>query len=249
MTHAMRAEARKLLTHRSAMALGAVCLVYVVLAFGMAMTASPDARDLTPATMHTGVRAPATFFAFAMLMVGVLATAGEVRHGTIVPSLLAVPRRGRFVAAKLAVVCAYAAGVAATVSAVGLALATALLRDEGIAATPLAAKPLVTAGAVVAVVVAYAAMGVGLSLLLRDQTAAITAALVWSLVVEGVLPSLLRSPGLERWLPMSAARSVLAVAQPDAALLPPAGAAALLATIVAVVVGGGAVIFQRRDID
>jgi len=59
-------------------------------------------------------------------------------------------------------------------------------------------------GAVLAVPVLaalYGVLGAGLGLLLRNTAAALGLALMWAFVIEGILPVLIRAPGVVRWPP------------------------------------------------
>ena len=47
-------------------------------------------------------------------------------------------------------------------------------------------------------------LGVAVAVLVRDQVAAVTGALLWFLMVEGAMPAVLRAPTLPKWLPGSA---------------------------------------------
>jgi hypothetical protein len=78
----------------------------------------------------------------------------------------------------------------------------------------------------------------------RNQTAAVTVALVWMLAVEGLLPNILRIDSLGRWLPWG---TVKAVTQWDGAL-PAAAGAALLVSYVAALLLAGAAMVHRRDV-
>ena len=96
----LRAEAGKILSTRSTIVVAGFVIVYPALSLLPAVfTAEQPAVD--PGTLLQVLRGSTDVLALAMLLLGILAVAGEHRHGTIVPSLLASPRRGRFLAAKL----------------------------------------------------------------------------------------------------------------------------------------------------
>jgi len=249
MNRLVRAELAKLRSLRTAVLFAAFAVAYPVLALLPAISApAADQATMTADDFLRSLRGPAPLIAFTVLLVGVLLTAGEHRHGTIAASLLAVPRRGLLMAAKLGALAIAAAATAAAAATVALIGGTLFLRSVHVEVSPFGAKPLATAAAVIGVAVAYAWLGAGLGFLLRDQTAAIVSAIVWSTVVEGVLPVLFRAPGLRRWLPGDAAQAVVNVAERNPDLLPAAGGALLLSGVVLAVVAAGTAAFARRDV-
>ena len=246
----VRAELRKLRTVRSVRWLVLAVLAYPVLSF-LPVLALPaaDKADWTADTLLGAVRGQAFVVGLAMLCIGVLATAGEFRHGTIVATLTAAPRRRQVLAAKAAAVLALAAGVAVVVDVLALSLGTAMLRSADVDVSPLNGDALGTAAALFAMALAYGALGVGLGALVRDQTAAIAGALVWATVVENVVPVVLRNPGLAKWMPGGAARSLLTSATPEPDLLAPLAAVVVLVGVTAAMLAGGLAVFAGRDID
>lgn len=60
----------------------------------------------------------------------------------------------------------------------------------------------------------HAALGVAIGALLRNQTAAVAAVLVWLLALEGILADVLRSAAVLDWLP-GALAAALVGAGPD----------------------------------
>lgn len=250
MTNLLRAELRKLATVRSVPAIVAAVLAVAVVGVLPAWTApAADKAAFTANDLVAAVRGPAFVVAAAALVLGVLATAGELRHGTMAATLLVTPRRRRVVAAKTIAVAGVAAVMAAMAGVVTAVLSTAVLESAGVATASVRADVAVTALAVVAIAAVYAVAGVGLGLALRDQTAAIAGALVWITVVENVLPVVLRAPSLSRWMPGGAARSVLTAVAPEPELLAPAVGAVLLAAVVGALLVVGTTVFAARDVD
>jgi hypothetical protein len=74
----------------------------------------------------------AALSSMVMLVLGILATAGEFRHRTIKWTFLAEPRRGRVLAAKLAVLGAVGAAMGALAFGLALAIACPGTRPRGL---------------------------------------------------------------------------------------------------------------------
>jgi ABC-2 type transport system permease protein len=139
---------------------------------------------------------------------GSVAMSGEYRHGTIVPTLLATPRRGRVVAAAALanLLTGAAIGLAATLTAVlGTAAVLALTGTD----------PAVTAAGVAAAVAggtAWAALaallGFGVGAVARNQPLAVALVAVVLLALDQVLASGL--PEVARWLPRQLGAAVAA---------------------------------------
>ena len=197
------------------------------------------------------VAAPTKLLAGAALLLGILGMAGEFRHQTVTQTFLVTPDRGRVVAAKL---------VAYPLAGIALALAT-LAVTAAVAAGWLAAKGITPSslldarlGRVLGVVLLGAVLaaglcglvGVGVAALVRNQVAALVAMLVWVLVVEGLLMSLLSAPSLGKWLPSAAAAA--AISSPGGARLSRLGGTLLLAAYALAFALVGTSLVVRRDI-
>ena len=231
----LRAEARKLLTARSNLVVMGFVLLYPLLSFLPAVLAS-DQPAVDEGTILAVLRGGAGVLILAVLVLGILSVAGEYRHGTIVPTLLASPRRGRFVAAKLGSQAILGAVLALAVSIVGLVAGTTYLASRDVSIDLLAGDVLLTVSAVTFVVALYGVIGAAVGALVKNQTAAVAGALIWVFTVENAIPLVLRNPGLKRWLPGGLADRLLEAAEPAAgmgnvwlALVMFTGVAALLA--------------------
>jgi ABC-2 type transport system permease protein len=88
-------------------------------------------------------------------------------------------------------------------------------------------------------------VGVGVAALVRNQVAALVGTLVWVLVVEGLLLSLLHAPSLGKWLPSAAAA---AITSPGGAYLSRWGGTLLLAGYALALALVGTRLVVRRDI-
>ena len=245
----IRAELLKIRTARTLLAVPVVAVAYAVLAFGPALTMSPaDKRALEPDTLLTIARGPGIALAVLMLLLGVLATAGEFRHGTVVATLLVTPRRGSALRAKAAALALVAAVTALVVEAVAVTLGTAFLRAGDVPVDVGAGDVAVTVLGTVVAAVLYALAGVGLGTLLRDQTAGVGLALAWVGIAEGAVPVVLRKPWLFRWLPGGAANALVGAAKPPPDLLPAWAGGLMLAGVAAALVAGGLAAFGTRDV-
>jgi len=132
-------------------------------------------------------------------LVGAMSITGEIRHGTIRPTFLVMPRRGRVIAAKA--VASALIGVAFGLVAEGFALGvgSAALSTRGIPVRLDGGDyaQLIAGGAVMAAL--WGPIGLGLGALLRNQVATLVGLFAWLLFVEGLLFGALPNAG--RFLP------------------------------------------------
>ena len=215
MSATLTAELRKLRATRTTTAAGLVVagLSAAIAAANVLLSGKDDNPALDADTFQHVVRAPTAIVGFAMLVVGVLAAAGEYRHNTIVPSLLAQPRRARLAAAKVQAVAIAGVVMAAVSAVVSSAVGQVLLSSRGAPTADLGPLPgglLVLGGTAVL----YGVLGVGLGLLLRHQAVAMTVALVWYFVVEQIAPMVLGAPHARKWLPGGAADAFTRLGDP-----------------------------------
>lgn len=182
--------------------------------------------------------------ALIVLVVGIVISAGEHRHGTAADTFLTTPHASRVVAAKLAVGAAVGLAVGAATAVVSLAVAGVLYQVEG-ATFPIGDGEvwLTLAGALVYTSL-FAVLGVALGSLVPNQVVAVTAALAWLAVVEHTLVGLV--PGVGRWLPAATGQAI--VRTPVDGLLSPLAGAAVLATYVVVIAVAGVRATARRDV-
>ena len=211
----LRAEARKILSTRSTLVVAGFVILYPALSLLPAVLAAQEPA-VDDGTLLDVLRGGADVLTLAALMLGIVAVAGEHRHGTIVPTLLASPRRGRFLAAKLGSQAGLGVVLALAVSAVGLVVGTAYLTTRDVSVDLLSSDVLLTVAATTMAVTLYAVIGTAVGALVRNQTAAVAGALIWVLAVENAIPLVLRNPGLKRWLPGGLSDRLLQVADPAA---------------------------------
>jgi ABC-2 type transport system permease protein len=247
MTALLRAEIRKTLTTRSALLLAVAVVIYPALSLLPAVTAAEEPA-VEAGTILQVLRGSAEVLAVAVLLLGVLAAAGEHRHGTIVPSLLAEPRRARFLGAKLAAQAAMGATLGLVVSVVGLAVGGSYLAGRDVPVDLLSADVLAAVSGVVLVATLYAAIGTAVGALVRNQTAAVAGVLVWISTIENVVPVVLRDPGLKRWLPGGGADRLFHLAEAPAGAGSAWTAVAMLACLTALLAGAAAAATRSADV-
>jgi ABC-2 type transport system permease protein len=140
---------------------------------------------------------------YPLLVLGVLAVAGEFHHHTITSTFLATPDRRTVIAAKA--VAGATVAVIATIVLLAVAFGTGLVTGAFAATVDgdLARVVLTT----VLVSVLWIMLGVGVGSVIHNQTVAVVVPLLWFLVVE----MLLRAYGLvwlQPWLPGGATSAI-----------------------------------------
>jgi hypothetical protein len=91
----------------------------------------------------------------------------------------------------------------------------------------------------------HAALGVSVAAVIRSQTAAVAAVLVWILAVEGMLANVLHGAAVLRWLPASLGAAIV---RSGAGRVPGWAAVAGLVLYVATLGAAGARFFVSRDV-
>ncbi|WP_243694807.1 ABC transporter permease [Labedella populi] len=262
------AETAKITTTRMWWVLALVLFVYVlVLSGGLgALFGAGSSGSLpggTTGEIPTTGLAPLLYsfassigYVFPVLL-GALAVTGEVRHQTLTPTLLATPRRGLVLAAKLVVLLGFGAlfGVIGLVASVGGGAGALALFDIdtelGSSDTWALFARLVLAMAL------WAAVGIGLGSVVTNQVAVIVIVIAFTQFVEPVL----RSVGaladwigdIVRFLPGAASdalvgASVFSAMAPGQESLDWWVGALVLAGIAAVLTVIGALTTWRRDV-
>jgi len=198
----VRAELLKLRTARSTIALVAVVLGLGLLFVTRVARAAGGAGGVTPGTADawTQLLGSALSPTLLVLLVGVLAFTGEMRHGSLTPTLLVTPRRRRVVVAK--VLATAVVGIAVT--AVLVAAAAAIGAATGVLTTAPDAEVLRLVGTGMLLASFWAWLGVAVGVLVRQQIPALVLPLVWLLVGE-TLVTAYGLADLRWWLPGGAA--------------------------------------------
>jgi ABC-2 type transport system permease protein len=190
-------------------AFAAVPVIAVLVILAVYGAAGRQGNDpLGPESLVHAVGAPASVITMLALLLGVVGMAGEFRHKTITTTLLAAPRRGEVVVAKVAAHAVTGAAMAAATIAVSLAVAVPWLIRADVPLTQGGEAAGVAAGLVVSTVL-HAALGVAAGALLRNQTAAVGAVIAWVLKGEDLVAVLPGLKGIADWLPATLAEGLV----------------------------------------
>ncbi len=206
MTEQLRAELHK---HRSTftnLSLFSAMLGLVLLAVLLHALSLPANRLDTAAEQVQVFRFGPLLGALFAGLAGALSITGEIRHGTIRPTFLITPRRGRVVAAKI--VAGGVVGIVFGLAAVGAAIGvgSAALAARGIPITLDGGDYTLMPIGGIAGAVLWAAIGLGLGALLRNQVATLVTIFLWLFFVENLLLDFL--PGVGRLAPGAAAAAI-----------------------------------------
>ncbi len=225
MRAALLAEYRKFFTTRMWWVLLATMAGYMgflagIMAFalaadpgGMNMGGAEAAPEIPPLDLALAVYtlAPTLGYVFPVI-IGALSVTGEFRHQTITPTLLAEPRRGRVLAAKLlaSVPMGLLYGVTAVATTFALGAGVLALMD----ADPMLDDPEVLRTALFSTLalIIWTVVGVGFGTALKNQVVAIVVILAFTQLVEPVLRMAFGMidglEGVGRWLPGAAGEAI-----------------------------------------
>jgi len=248
MTNLIRGELLKLRTSRMFWGCAAVSLAFVPLVIAQAIysTSSGSEVRLESAEGVRNVIAAASSGGTLLVILGIMAVAGELRHRTATATYLVEPNRSRVVEAKLAAITMVGLAVATAASVLTLAISIPWLTSKGIDLSPYVRDiAVVLAGAAVATVLSGIA-GVGIGALIPNQTAAITVTLVWMFTVESILVAF--APSVGRWLPGGASAAMTDAATPAGGLLPMWAGALLFTAYGLAFAAVGTHFLVRRDV-
>jgi ABC-2 type transport system permease protein len=246
MNRLLGSELLKLRTTRTFYALmgSAIALIVIITVLGAALGTFKHTG--TPGRALLGVAGLAPLFA---LIIGVIGITTEFRHGTITPSLLVEPVRTRLMGAKLAAQLLAGVLLGAVSFAVCAGIVSVILSGRGIA------TGMSTSGWIDAVIggalatMLYAALGLGVGALMRNQVGAIVTVLAWVFVIEnllGIIPGGF-GDGIKKY-GLSGVGSSLANSAGHASRIGQVPAGLLLLGYVVVLVIAGTAVVRRCDV-
>ncbi len=240
----LAAELLKLRTTRTPWALLVSTVAVSALAVASAVAVGSDA-SFDPQTVD-GLRtvlSTSAAGAILVLVLGIIVSGGEYRHGTATDTFLTTPRRWRVIVAKLTTGAIVGIVFGALASGVALAVAALTYRLKDFTFPLGSSQAWSTLGGAVLYAALFGGIGAATGSLVRNQVAGIVGWIVWLTLVEHLAVGLV--PSIGRWLPASAGRALVGGSNGDL-LSPLAGAIVLIAY--AVVIMGAAVVIERyRD--
>jgi ABC-2 type transport system permease protein len=244
MTAQLRSELLKQRSTSTSLSLLSAMLGLVLLAVflhGVSLTADDlAARDNQLMLFGRGEFLGALFAA----LLGAMSNTAENRHGTIRPTFLVTPWRGRVVAAKVGASALFGAGFGLTASTLALGAGTVMLRARGVDVQLDGGDyALLVAGGTAASAI-WAAIGVGVGAIVRDQVPALIGISAWLLFVEGLFGENLTD--VSKFAPGTLAMAISGQ-EPDT-LLAPGLSLILLALYAGATVVAGSRATSRRDV-
>jgi len=261
MLDALRYEWTRLTTLRSTYwlaGIGVLCSLAIPVIAGIAVGDEPLYDEAIATGLNGGAAFGIPFLAVFMAIIGIFATGHEYRHGTIQPTLTALPQRSRLVAAKILVV----TGVTVVVTVVSLALnaLTMLIfwgELPGLFDDPLRAALI---GYVVYTLI-YTLAGLGLGLLFRGVPSALVVIFLLPLIIENLIFGLSFLPSADwlvpavKFLPFTSGARMMAVdltmdmgpGMPDFEFFGRWGSGGVFAIFAALIITTAWILFKKRD--
>ena len=242
----LRSELRKMATTRTnlGLLLGLVALIL----FGVIAGAFGGESDLSSIENQRELVGNGAFAAVFAALIGVMAMTSEFRHGTIRATFVFTPARTRVITAKVFASILVGIGFGALGAGISLAVGSAMIRARGwsILIDGGDVRRLLLGG--IAMSALWAALGVGVGALVRNQVAAIVGLFAWVFVVEILIFQYLPQAG--RYAPGAAGTAMTGDTVGDSSvdLLSGVAGGALLAGYAAVLVLAGVLVTNRRDV-
>jgi hypothetical protein len=220
-------------------------IAFAVLLHGFGVSADSLASGSQQLTIMFG-RGEFLGALFAALF-GALSITGEYRHGTIRPTFLVTPRRGRVIAAKVYTSALIGAGLGLAACALAAVVGTAALVMRGIEVRLDGEGYVLLLCGGAAAASLWAAIGVGLGAIVRNQVPTLIGICAWLLFIEGLLVgdvADIRDVG--RFAP-GALGAAISGQDPDTLVAPGVGLV-LLALYAGAAAWAGSLATARRDV-
>jgi ABC-type transport system involved in multi-copper enzyme maturation permease subunit len=223
--------------------LGLVLLAVLLHGFGLPAANVDSRSEQLTMVLGWGEKLGAVFAG----LLGAMSITSEIRHGTIRPTFLITPRRARVLAAKVLASLSFGAGFGLIATALAAGVGSVALGTRGIDNHLDGGDyALFVAGGTVAAAL-WAAIGVGIGALVRNQVPTLIGICAWLLFVEGLLVGDLTGVGDIGQFAPGAAATAMSGQDQDALLAPAVGVVLLVLYAVAATVAG-ALATDRRDV-
>jgi ABC-2 type transport system permease protein len=243
MTDQLLSELRKMRSTRTNLGLlaGMVALILLTVILTGFITKKPELVDLENQYALLSNGTSAALFA---ALIGVMAITSEFRHGTIRPTFVVTPHRTRVISAKVlaSLLMGVLFGLAAIGLSFGIGYAILAVRDIPLALSTTDVLWLVLGTPVLTA--AWAAIGVGLGALVRNQVFAVIGLIVWAMIIDNLIRGLV--PSIGGYTPVGASAAI--IGDPTDYVLSAAPGSLLLLGYVAVFIAAGALLVARRDV-
>jgi uncharacterized integral membrane protein len=204
--NALASEWTKLRSVRSNWAiLIGTTVIGIVLVWVLAVFVETDPDTLETFTVGNSFSFPTWLSAVMALVAGTLMFTSEVQHGTLAAAITAQPARWVTVAAKTAIAAGF--GLAMGVAGMIAGLSGGVL--GGLDAGDTSGMPVTAAWGLMLTTVA-AVFGLGIGMIVRHSSAAISMTLVWTFVIENLFRSF-APPTVYRYLPFNPPNGLLGI--------------------------------------
>jgi ABC-2 type transport system permease protein len=241
----LRSELVKVRSTRTSLGLlGAMIglVLLLVLLYGLAV----DSSELVKEEHQRVMLGLGLAGGFVAALIGVMSITTEFRHGTIRPTFVFTPRRGRVLAAKALVSVAVGAAFGLLTEALALGVGIGILHARGAHLVLGHRELLGLAFGSVAAAALLAALGVGVGAVLRNQVLAVIGFVVWFMVIENIMSNLMS--GVGKFFPLAAADALSGVKGVDAqALTAPQGGLILIGYVL-VFFAAGLFVTEHSDV-
>jgi ABC-2 type transport system permease protein len=248
MTAELRSELLKQRSTRTNLGLFSAMLALILLAvllhgFGLPAGNIDSTSEQLSLVVGWGEKLGAVFAG----LLGAMSMTNEIRHGTIRPTFLVTPRRERVLAAKVLASMFFGAALGLIATALAVGAGSAALAARGIESQlDAGAYALFLAGGTGAGAL-WAAIGVGLGAIIRNQVPTLIGICAWLLFVEGLLVGDVAGVGdVGRFAP-GAAATAISGQDPDKLVAPVVGLV-LLVLYAAAAALAGSLATARRDV-
>ena len=247
--NALASEWTKLRSLRSNLAiLGGTTAIGIVLVWVLAVFVKTDNHTLEAYTIGNSFSFSTWLSTVMAVVTGTLMFTSEVQHGTLAAAITAQPARWVTVAAKSAI----AAGFGLAMGAAGMIAGLSGGALGGLDAGDTAGMPATAAWGLMVTTVA-AVFGLGIGMIVRHSSAAISMTLVWVFVIENLVRGF-APPTIYRFLPFNPPNGLLNIpttSDPEAlaVALTRVQDALLFSSYTVAALTVGTVLLYRRDLN